>query len=83
MKTIKLKNEEAKELRDNSLQLINYQQMLGALAFQRLIINDEEREVAQKISKILQKENEINGFYVKKYGDGQLNLDKGEFNTIN
>jgi len=82
MKTIKLKTEEVEKLKNGIDELeLNYIH-LGILDYQILLIENEKLSIAQEITKIINSENELLNSYIKEYGEGKIDLDKGEFTTI-
>jgi len=64
----------------------NYQlflvEQLGVLEYKIQILELEKQKLKQSIQKQLKEEEEIGEKLQQKYGEGSINLEKGEFTSI-
>lgn len=82
MKNYKLKEEELESLKLGIDKLeLNYKH-LGIIDYQILLLEGEKIKIAQEITEIANSENDLLNSYTKEYGEGEIDLNKGEFTTI-
>ena len=65
-----------KNIQNNQLLLI---EQLGTLEYRILILEKEKQKLKQTLQNQLETEEQIGKHLQQKYGDGSINLEKGEF----
>ena len=79
METKKLSKEELQSLKDNQPESSNLVFQLGQVDVQRSILEGQRSEVLSKLGDLQDSQNKLAKELQEKYGDGNINLETGEF----
>jgi len=75
----KLSKEELQSLKDNQTESSNLVFQLGQVDVQRSILEGQRSEVLSKLGDLQDSQNKLAKELQEKYGDGNINLETGEF----
>lgn len=75
----KLSQEELQELNQIQKQNDNITYSLGQVEVQKAILEGQKTSLLEELAKLQEKQNSIAKKLQEKYGDGNINLDSGEF----
>ena len=76
---MKITKEDQEKLIKYSSQMWEDQQTLGAIAFQRSLFLEQEKEIFENMKKTMEMEKLILNKYEGEVGSGRVDLEKGEF----
>lgn len=79
MATVKFTDEELKKLSEIQREIASVNQELGQLMFAKRMLDKDIRECETKYDSIWKKQELLQEELTKKYGQGVLNFDTGEF----
>ena len=79
MENKKLSKEELQSLKDNQTESSNLVFQLGQVDVQRSILEGQRSEVLSKLGDLQDSQNKLAKELQEKYGDGNINLETGEF----
>ena len=79
MENKKLSQEELKSLKENQKEYSDLIFKLGQTDVQRSILEGQRSEILSQIGDLQEKQNKIAKDLQEKYGDGNINLETGEF----
>lgn len=79
MEPKKLTEEEIKELRDLQQETSNLTQQLGSIEVARLNLKSQREKVEEAFEELRIKEQDLSKRLFDTYGNGSLDLEKGEF----
>lgn len=79
MEPTKLTEEEVTTLKDLQQRSGQIAQQLGAFELQRLNLESQRKTVEELFTQLRNEELELSQVLYQKYGDGNLNLETGEF----
>jgi len=79
MEPKKLTEEEVKDLRDLQQESANLTQQLGSIEVARLNLKSQREKVEEAFEELRIKEQDLSQKLFDTYGNGSLDLEKGEF----
>lgn len=79
MEPKKLTEEEIKDLRDLQQQSANLTQQLGSIEVAKLNLKSQREKVEEALEELRIKEQDLSQKLFNTYGNGSLDLEKGEF----
>lgn len=79
MEPKKLTEEEIKDLRDLQQQSANLTQQLGSIEVAKLNLKSQREKVEEALEELRIKEQDLSQKLFDTYGNGSLDLEKGEF----
>jgi hypothetical protein len=79
METKVLTQEEITQLRTVQQDRLNLIERFGVLEIQKQEIKNQEQQLSSAYQQLKQYEEELGKHLQEKYGDGTINLEKGEF----
>ena len=80
MENKKLSQEELQQLKDFQIENDNLIFNLGQINFQSALLEGKRNEVLEKLAQLQEKSNTLAKELQEKYGDGNIDLETGEFN---
>lgn len=81
-KTIKLTEEELTILRDYQQKQNNITFNLGNVDIQKAILEGQRSTILEDLANLQEKSNKTAKELQEKYGEGNINIDTGEFTTV-
>ena len=79
MENHKLTKEELESLKNNQAESSNLVFQLGQVDVQRSILEGQRSEVLSRLADLQENQNKLAQELQEKYGDGNINLETGEF----
>ena len=70
---------ELKELKDIRANYLSIQDRLGAIEIQKQVLKESKDIILEEFKGIQKKEADLANELTKKYGEGTIDIDKGEF----
>ena len=80
--TIKLSNEELEILKDYQLKQNQITFNLGNVDIQKAILEGQRSQILENLANLQEKSNKTAKDLQEKYGDGNINLETGEFTLV-
>lgn len=81
-KTIKLTEEELKILKEYQIQQNDITFTLGNVDIQKAILEGQRSTILEQLADLQEKSNKTAKELQDKYGDGNINLETGEFTVV-
>jgi di/tripeptidase len=82
METIKLSPEELENLNSINEGYASILTSLGRIELEKLSLEKQRQNLTLQFEKLQAKEQDMAAILTKKYGDGNINLDSGEFTKL-
>jgi len=81
-KTQKLSEEEVQKIKDFQNESNNLTYSLGQIEVQKLILENQKQDLISQLNKSQQLQEEFSTSLQEKYGNGNINLETGEFTAV-
>jgi len=82
MENKKLSQEELQQLKDFQTESNNVTFTLGQIDIQRALLEGQRNEILEKLAQLQEKNNKFAIELQEKYGDGNIDLETGEFKPV-